>query len=68
MTDLARLTVVIANWGTPDLTIRSAKAAIIPTSICAYIPMPMKTDATRAPTRPVANTVRAASGSERFFT
>ena len=28
MTDLARLTVVIANWGTPDLTIRSAKAAI----------------------------------------
>lgn len=28
MIDLARLTVVIANWGTPDLTIRSAKAAI----------------------------------------
>lgn len=28
MTDLARLTVVIANWGTPDLTIRSAKAVI----------------------------------------
>jgi N-acetylglucosaminyl-diphospho-decaprenol L-rhamnosyltransferase len=28
MTGLERLTVVIANWGTPDLTIRSAKAAI----------------------------------------
>jgi len=28
MTDLGRLTVVIANWGTPDVTIRSAKAAI----------------------------------------
>ena len=28
MTDLTRLTVVIANWGTPDLTIRSAQAAI----------------------------------------
>jgi hypothetical protein len=28
MTDLARLTVVIANWGTPDLTVRSAQAAI----------------------------------------
>ncbi len=28
MTGLARLTVVIANWGTPDLTTRSAKAAI----------------------------------------
>lgn len=28
MTDLARLTVVIANWGTPNLTIRSAKAVI----------------------------------------
>jgi GT2 family glycosyltransferase len=28
MIDLARLTVVIANWGTPELTIRSAKAAI----------------------------------------
>jgi N-acetylglucosaminyl-diphospho-decaprenol L-rhamnosyltransferase len=28
MTDLARLTVVIANWGTPDLTIRSATAVI----------------------------------------
>jgi GT2 family glycosyltransferase len=28
LSDLAGLTVVIANWGTPDLTIRSAKAAI----------------------------------------
>lgn len=28
MTDLSRLTVVIANWGTPDLTVRSAAAAI----------------------------------------
>jgi hypothetical protein len=28
MTGLERLTVVIANWGTPDLTVRSAKAAI----------------------------------------
>jgi N-acetylglucosaminyl-diphospho-decaprenol L-rhamnosyltransferase len=28
MTGLTRLTVVIANWGTPDLTIRSARAAI----------------------------------------
>ncbi|HYZ18051.1 MAG TPA: glycosyltransferase family 2 protein [Gaiellaceae bacterium] len=28
MTELSRLTVVIANWGTPDLTIRSATAVI----------------------------------------